>query len=96
MWNTTEENREIATNIELVTGQGSQISNWRSGYTYLSPGDSARRRWSLVFPGLPSLRGLNLFTMTTEDVTPAPYNQPPYPAAGDTAAAGCVVTGVAP
>ena len=47
-------------------------------------------------PALGSLVGDNIFTLRAEDVTPAPFNQPPYPAAGDTATAGCVVIGVAP
>ena len=36
------------------------------------------------------------FQLLGADTTPAPYNQPPYPAAGDTASALCTVTGVAP
>ena len=31
-----------------------------------------------------------------EDVTPPPYNQPPYPPEGDSDSDSCVVTGVAP
>ena len=34
--------------------------------------------------------------MTVADVTPPPYNLPPYPPAGDTDTAGCTVTGAAP
>ena len=31
-----------------------------------------------------------------KDVTPAPYNQPPYPPEGDVDSDRCTVTGVAP
>ncbi len=50
----------------------------------------------LVIPALGSVIGVNLFELVGEDVTPAPFNQPPYPPAGDTATASCMVTGVAP
>ncbi len=42
------------------------------------------------------LTGDNRFVLIAEDVTPAPYNQPPYPPAGDSAADACTVTGTAP
>jgi len=40
--------------------------------------------------------GVNSFTLVAEDVTPAPYNQPPYPASGDGDMESCLVTGIAP
>ena len=40
--------------------------------------------------------GDNVFTLVAEDVTPAPYNQPPYAASGDTDSGACTVTGLAP
>jgi hypothetical protein len=36
--------------------------------------------------------GLNEFRLFAADVTPAPYNQPPYPPAGDTDTDGCTIT----
>jgi hypothetical protein len=38
--------------------------------------------------------GPNAFVLSVEDVTPAPFNQPPYAPSGDTAVAGCTVTGL--
>jgi hypothetical protein len=35
-------------------------------------------------PAIGSVIGANTFTLMAEDVTPAPYNQPPYPPAGST------------
>jgi len=40
--------------------------------------------------------GINIMTLVAEDVTPPPFNQPPYPASGDTAADICSVEGIAP
>ena len=37
-----------------------------------------------TFVQKPDCIGTNTFTMVTEDVTPAPYNQPPLPASGTT------------
>ncbi len=42
------------------------------------------------------LIGTNMFTLRAFDVTPAPYNQPPYPASGDSANAVCSVVGIPP
>ncbi len=33
-------------------------------------------------PAFNPLNGDNVFTLHAQDVTPAPYNQPPYPPAG--------------
>ncbi len=40
--------------------------------------------------------GTNTFLLTAEDITAAPYNQPPYLPAGDTDTASCTVEGIAP
>ncbi len=50
----------------------------------------------IIIPGLGSVLGDNTFSLVAEDVTPAPYNQPPYAPAGDTDSAQCVVTAAAP
>jgi len=78
----------------VSTGQG--YSNWRAGTTNVGPGDTFTASWLQTIPALGTLVGNNRFTLEAEDVTTAPYNQPPYPPSGDTARAGCTVTGVAP
>jgi hypothetical protein len=40
--------------------------------------------------------GSNVVTLTAMDVTPSPYNQPPYPPAADTDGATCTVVGLHP
>jgi len=91
-----EQTRRLAARIDVDPGNGAPVAYWRSGYTNIGPSDSYLTSWSQNIPALAKVVGLNVFTMEVEDVTPAPYNQPPYPAAGDTAMAQCTVTGIAP
>jgi len=88
--------RRLAGRIDVDLGGGGAIANWRAGWTNLSPGGLFFQTWNQRFPALPSLVGENVFQFTVEDVTPPPYNQPPYPPAGQTATASCAVTGVSP
>jgi hypothetical protein len=81
-------------NVELANGQG--FSNWRAGFTNIGPDGTFSASWMQTIPALASLVGDNRFTLAAEDVTPAPYNQPPYAPSGDTARNGCTVTGAAP
>jgi len=88
--------RRMAARIDAALAGGASISNWRSGYTNVAGGDSFATAWNQTIPALGSLVGDNVFTLAVEDVTPAPFNQPPYPTAGDTTGDGCTVTGLAP
>jgi len=88
--------RRAAAQLNVVIGNGSAFPNWRAGWTNLNPGEAWSINWNQTFPGSASLVGENVFTLVAEDVTPAPYNQPPYLAAGDTAMAASTVTGIAP
>jgi len=101
MWITLENRyggiqRQIAASIDVNLAGGQHYSGWRQGYTNVAAGDQFASNWNQQIPAIGSLLGDNTFTLLAEDVTPSPYNQPPYPPAGDTATAGCVVTGVAP
>jgi len=88
--------RRMAARIDLTLGNGSFYPNWRVGFTNIAAGGSYITAWSQALPLLGSLVGNNLFQLVAEDVTPSPYNQPPYPAAGDTCSGSCTVVGVAP
>jgi len=88
--------RRVAVRINADLAGGLHFTNWRAGWTNLERGDVFSKSWPQYFPALGNLVGDNEFTLTAADVTPAPYNQPPYPPSGDTDEAGCTVTGVAP
>jgi len=88
--------RRIAARINLTTGDGHSISNWRSGYTNVAASDAYTTSWSQTIPAMGSVIGNNIFQLEAEDVTPPPYNQPPYPPAGDTSTSTCTVTAFAP
>jgi len=88
--------RTLAGRLGLILAGGAVMPNWRSGFANVTGGGSYNAGWSLSIPALGMMIGDNVAVLTVEDVTPAPYNQPPYPAAGSTATATCTVTGFAP
>jgi len=90
------QSRRFSAHPDAALAGGAYYPNWRAGYTNIAGGNSFTTSWSQAIPALGSLVGDNTFTLEVEDVTPAPYNQPPYPASGDTAADSCTVTGLAP
>lgn len=92
----TGQTRRLAGRIDVTLAGGTYIPSWRAGYTNVAPGASFASAFSVTIPALGSVIGNNDFLLLAEDVTPPPYNQPPYPAAGDTATDGCTVTGIAP
>jgi hypothetical protein len=94
--NLTSENRRAAGRINVVIGNGNSYTNWRGGFTNLSNGETYNSIWNQYLPALGSLVGSNVFTLLGEDVTPAPYNQPPYAPAGDTDNDGCTITASTP
>lgn len=91
----TAQVRRIAGHVDVTLANGEHYSNYRAGYTNVHPGESNVFAWPQTLSN-GSVIGDNVFTLIAEDVTSAPYNQPPYPPAGDTATATCTVTGIAP
>ena len=77
-------------------GNGQFYPNWRAGYTNLSPGETYTAVWTQNIPALGGVIGNNDFSLFAEDVTPPPYNQPPYVPSGDTATDVCTVKAIAP
>ena len=62
----------------------------------MAQGSTYSVQWGQTFPATGAVIGNNVFTLMAEDVTPSPYNQPPYAPAADTDFDICAVTGVAP
>lgn len=88
--------RRVAARLDATLASGASFPSWRAGYTNIAAGGSYVSTWNQNFPALGTLVGENRFTLLAVDVTPVPYNQPPYPASGDSASDSCTVTGVAP
>jgi len=85
--------RRVAARLNVTLAGGQYYPQWRNGWTNLAAGDSFVGSWWQAIPALGSLVGQNSFQLTAQDVTPAPYNQPPYALSGDTDTAACTVTG---
>jgi hypothetical protein len=94
--NVPDQARTAAGHIDLTLGNGMAYGNWRSGWVELTPEGWHRRTWNQTIPAHPAYRGNSEFRLVMEDVTPAPYNQPPYIASGDVSSRFCTVTGVVP
>lgn len=92
----TGQSRRMAAHIDVLLAGGAAYSNWRAGHTNIDSGGSYTTSWNQAIPVLGSVIGSNVFTLVAEDVTPAPYNQPPYPPSGDTAVHDCTVVANAP
>jgi len=87
-----QQNRRVAARIDLDLAGGRHYTSWRSGWTNLEPLETFPVSWNQSIPLIGSLLGDNRFTLLAEDVTPAPYNQPPYLPSGGTDTSICDVT----
>jgi len=82
--NNTPYHRQLAFRLDTVLAGGLTITNHRAGYTNMGPFEWFEDGVNMTMPVLQSLNGVNTFTLNVQDVTPVPYNQPPYPPAGAT------------
>jgi len=85
--------RRVAARIDVDLANGQHYSNWRTGYTNIPAGGQRVTSWSEPILDDGTMTGLNRALLIVEDITPAPYNQPPFPASGYVDTATCVVTG---
>ncbi len=90
------ETRRVAVRVGAALAGGAQFPSWRAGYSNIAPGDEFVASWVQQIPALASCLGANIFTVTVEDVTPAPFNQPPHQPSGGSDHAACNVTGLQP
>ncbi len=94
--NLVDNYRTFAGRVDVTLASGTLFTNFRAGYTNLLPFEHSERWWDQNLPSFGTLVGENTFVLSTMDVTPAPYNQPPFWPSGDTDTASCTVTGIAP
>jgi len=88
--------REPGQEHKETIASGASYPNFRNGFTNLAAGETFTTSWMQNLPALGSLVGANTWTLEGYDVTPAPYNQPPYAPSGDMDSSACTVTGIHP
>jgi hypothetical protein len=86
--------RLLSGRIDVALAGGEYFTNWRRGYTSTTPFETVTMNWTQTIPALPAVLGDNTFHFRGIDTTPTPYNQPPYPPAGDMDMDSCTVTGI--
>jgi len=96
MDNLVDNYRTFAGRVDVTLANGTAYTNYRAGYTNLLPLEHRENWWNQNLPNVGSLEGENTFLLTVMDVTPPPYNQPPFWPSGDTDTDSCTVTGTAP
>ncbi len=92
----TGQRRRVAARIDVSIASGGFFPSWRAGWTNIDAGSRYITSWIQNIPAYPTLIGENRFTLRAWDVTTAPYNQPPYPASGDSDSDTVTLTGLAP
>lgn len=92
--NLTNGPRTAAGHVDVIVANGNRMNNVRAGYASVDPGEIFRFIYPQKILERPYLIGDNTFILTGQDVTPAPYNQPPYYPAGDKDMDTEVVTGI--
>lgn len=88
--------RRIAGRLDVERADGSMLTYRRHGWLNLPAGTAYARSWPLLLPPRPSMVGTNTFFLVGEDVTPPPYNLPPYRPSGETQVDTCTVTATLP
>lgn len=85
--------RRLDYDITVSLANGQVFPHWRRGWQNVQAGQTFNKNWWQAIPAYNSLLGVNTFDLTVTDVTPPPYNQLPYPPAGDTDMDQCTITG---
>jgi parallel beta-helix repeat protein len=88
--------RRAAGRADLHFPDGSTWSDWRNGYYNLAGHGSQYISWSIDIPALQPLVGQLRLDLTVIDVTPPPWNQPPYSPSGDIAEKSCTAEVIPP
>lgn len=88
--------RRVSGRIDVTLANGTFYPSWRAGFTNIAAGGAFSTSWNQNIPGVGGVIGNNTFQLFAADVTPAPYNQCPYPPSGDTATSTCVIVANSP
>ena len=85
--------RRLFGRINVTIASGTTFNNWRAGSTNVSPGTCYSTNFGVNLPDLGTVHGVNTFELWGQDITQAPYNQPPYSPSGDSDTDACTFTG---
>jgi len=88
--------RRMHAGVDAQLADGTLFENWRSADVVLDDVEERHYSWTQNLPAHPWLAGDNIFRFRATDISPAPFNQPPYPASGWTGNDECVVEGILP
>jgi len=88
-----DQDRSAAYRIDATLPDGTVITGLQAGQYDLSAGQIRVENWSQSIPPSGALPGGYTFDLIAEDVTPAPFNQAPFPPSGCEAVHDCLVTG---
>jgi hypothetical protein len=88
--------RTVDGQIDLLLGGGEVIYEWRFRVVDVEPSGTSYQCWNNQLWDLPSFEEKNIARLRVVDVTPPPYNQPPYPPSGATAEDTCFFWGIGP
>ncbi len=94
--NLVDSPRTVDGHIDLLLGSGEPLYEWRIRAVALPPLGSWEQCWNNQVLDLQSLEEKNIARLRVVDVTPPPYNQPPYPPSGSTAQDVCFFWGESP
>jgi hypothetical protein len=86
----------VRARIDVQLASGASYSNWKAGTTNINQGEDYSTGWAQSIPAIGTLIGDNVFTLVGIDITPPPFNQPPFMPSGDTVSDDCTVTAFAP
>jgi len=82
--------RRLAATVTVYLPNGEQFSDYKRGYTNLAPASSHHFSWTEHLTSNEMVGTIEAY-LFVQDVTPTPYNQPPYPPSGAMVSESCVV-----
>ncbi len=77
-------------------GRGDPLYEWRFRAIKLPPNGTWDRCWNNEMTDLQTLEDKNIVRLHVVDVTPPPFNQPPYPPSGYVVEDVCFFWGINP
>jgi len=82
--------RRLAATVTVDLPNGEHFTDYKRGYTNLAPATSHQFSWTEHLTSNAMVGAIEAH-LSVQDVTPTPYNQPPYPPSGAMVSESCVV-----